>query len=75
MLGAVLSKAWKNKAPTMVTACQENGVLILLAGPDVLRFLPPLNISEEELKSGLERVSQALRNIHAEELASGSESK
>ena len=75
MLGAVLSKAWKNKAPTMVTACQENGVLILLAGPDVLRFLPPLNISEEELKSGLERVSKALRNIHAEELASGSESK
>ena len=75
MLGAVLSKAWKNKAPTMVTACQENGVLILLAGPDVLRFLPPLNISEKELKSGLERVSQALRNIHAEELASGSESK
>ena len=75
MLGAVLSKAWKNKAPTMVTACQENGVLILFAGPDVLRFLPPLNISEEELKSGLERVSQALRNIHAEELASGSESK
>ncbi len=72
MLGAVLSKAWKNKAPTMVTACQENGVLILLAGPDVLRFLPPLNISEEELKSGLERVSKALKDFHHAELASAS---
>ena len=72
MLGAVLSKAWKNKAPTMVTACQENGVLILLAGPDVLRFLPPLNISEEELKTGLERVSKALKDFHHAELASAS---
>jgi len=72
MLGAVLSKAWKNKAPTMVTACQENGVLILLAEPDVLRFLPPLNISEEELKSGLERVSKALKDFHHAELASAS---
>jgi len=40
----------------------------------VLRFLPPLNIAEEELKIGLERVGQALRNIHAEELAAGSQS-
>ena len=72
MLGAVLSKAWKNKAPAMVTACQENGVLILLAGPDVLRFLPPLNISEEELKTGLERVSKALKDFHHAELASAS---
>ncbi len=72
MLGAVLSKAWKNKASAMVTACQENGVLILLAGPDVLRFLPPLNISGEELKSGLERVSKALKDFHHAELASAS---
>ncbi|MCH2266982.1 MAG: aminotransferase class III-fold pyridoxal phosphate-dependent enzyme, partial [SAR324 cluster bacterium] len=72
MLGAVLSKAWKNKASAMVTACQENGVLILLAGPDVLRFLPPLNISGEELKTGLERVSKALKDFHHAELASAS---
>ncbi len=74
MLGAVLSKAWKNKAPAMVTACQNYGVLVLVAGPDVLRFLPPLNISNEELQAGLDRVSLALKNVHAAELASGSQS-
>ena len=72
MIGAVLSKAWKNKALSMVTACQQKGVLVLIAGPDVLRFLPPLNISEEELKVGLDRVSQALRFVHAEEISSAS---
>ena len=74
MIGAVLSKAWKNKAPAMVTACQNYGVLVLVAGPDVLRFLPPLNISNEELQAGLDRVSLALKNVHAAELASGSQS-
>ena len=75
MIGAVLSKAWKNKAPAMVTACQQQGVLVLIAGPGVLRFLPPLNIAEEELKIGLDRVGQALKNIHTEELASSSQSE
>jgi acetylornithine/N-succinyldiaminopimelate aminotransferase len=49
-------------------------VLLLIAGPDVLRFLPPLNISEEDLKIGLDRVGQALKNVYAEELAAGSHS-
>jgi len=69
MLGAVLSKAWKGKAPAMVTACQEHGVLVLIAGPDVLRFLPPLNISTDELEEALDRVSNALKNLHARELS------
>ena len=74
MIGAVLSKAWKNKASDFVNACQQQGVLVLIAGPDVLRFLPPLNISEDELKIGLDRVGQALKNVHDEELASDSKS-
>jgi len=74
MLGAVLSKAWKGKAPAMVNACQEQGVLVLVAGPDVLRFLPPLNISTNELRAALYRVSIALKNIHAAELSDISQS-
>jgi acetylornithine/N-succinyldiaminopimelate aminotransferase len=70
MLGAVLSKAWKGKASTMVTACQEEGVLVLVAGPDVLRFLPPLNISTADLQTALDRVGKALKNLHADELSS-----
>ncbi|GIT08052.1 MAG: hypothetical protein CM1200mP30_16820 [Pseudomonadota bacterium] len=35
MLGAVLTKAWKGKAASIVKACQEYGVLVLTAGPGV----------------------------------------
>ena len=70
MLGAELSKAWKGKAASMVNACQQFGVLVLSAGPDVLRLLPPLNISEEELETGLNCIEKALKNLHEVELSS-----
>ena len=73
MIGAVLSKAWKGKAPSIVNACQEYGVLVLTAGPDVLRLLPPLNISYEELEAGLNRIGKALKNLHAVELSSATQ--
>ncbi len=70
MLGAVLSKAWKGKAPKIVNICEEFGVLVLTAGPDVMRLLPPLNISEEELEKGLECIGKALKKLHKVELSS-----
>jgi len=44
--------------------------LVLVAGPDVLRFLPPLNISTADLQTALDRVGKALKNLHADELSS-----
>ena len=70
MLGAVLSKAWKGNASSIVKACQEYGVLVLTAGPNVLRLLPPLNILDEELETGLNRIGKALKNLHEVELSS-----
>ena len=73
MLGAVLSKAWKGKAASIVKACQEYGVLVLTAGPNVLRLLPPLNILDEELETGLNRIGKALKNLHEIELSSSTQ--
>ena len=73
MLGAVLSKAWKGKSPTIVKACQEYGVLVLSAGPDVLRLLPPLNILDEELETGMNRIDKALKNLHKVKLSSSTQ--
>ena len=73
MLGAVLSKAWKGKSENIVSTCQEFGVLVLTAGPDVLRLMPPLNISEEELEIGLNRISKALKKFYSIELSSYSQ--
>ena len=39
--------------------CVENGLLVLTAGDDVIRFLPPLNITYDEIDRGLD----ILKNI------------
>jgi acetylornithine/N-succinyldiaminopimelate aminotransferase len=44
---------------------REHGVLILQAGPDVLRFLPPLNITAADLQEGLTRLAAAVARFVA----------
>ena len=39
----------------------ENGLLVLTAGKNVVRLLPPLTISESELKEGINILVQALK--------------
>jgi acetylornithine/N-succinyldiaminopimelate aminotransferase len=65
MLGAELIPAWKGKANALSELCRRFGALVLVAGPDVLRFVPPLTITEQEVGSGLERVAAALRYAQA----------
>ncbi|MBP1475269.1 acetylornithine/succinylornithine family transaminase [Frateuria sp. MAH-13] len=60
MLGAALAQPHRGKAAAMLDMAAENGVLLLQAGPDVLRLLPPLTITDEELAEGLERLRVAL---------------
>ena len=60
MMGAELVEAHHNKAADIVETARQHGVLILVAGPNVLRFLPPLNITEAELAEGLKRLEAAL---------------
>lgn len=41
----------------------ENGVLVLKAGRNTLRFLPPLTISKNEIDEGFKRLGRAIENI------------
>jgi acetylornithine aminotransferase len=41
----------------------ENGVLVLKAGQNTLRFLPPLTITNEEIDLGFQRLDKALKTI------------
>ena len=61
MLGAVLGEAWRGRAGEILDRAAAHGVLLLQAGPDVLRLLPPLTISDAELAEGLQRLDAALR--------------
>ena len=42
-------------APVLKTLMLEHGVIALPAGPTMLRLLPPLVISEEEIDLGVAR--------------------
>jgi acetylornithine/N-succinyldiaminopimelate aminotransferase len=65
MLGAVLNEANKGKAGAILDHAAAHGLLVLQAGPDVLRFVPALNISDEDLAEGLARLEAALRSFVA----------
>ena len=65
MLGAVLADAYKGRAGEVLDIAVAHGLLLLQAGPDVLRLLPPLNITDEELADGLARLHAALQAFTA----------
>jgi acetylornithine/N-succinyldiaminopimelate aminotransferase len=60
MLGAALAPPHRGKAGAILHLAAAHGVLLLQAGPDVLRLLPPLTITDEELAEGLDRLRAAL---------------
>jgi len=60
MIGAVLGEAYKGRAGEILDHAAAHGLLLLQAGPDVLRFVPPLTISDEETAEGLKRLHAAL---------------
>lgn len=60
MLGAVLAPAYAGRAGEILDAAAAHGLLLLQAGPDVLRFVPPLNIDDDELVEGMRRLDAAI---------------
>ena len=60
MLGALLHPAHAGKAGEILDRCVDHGLLTLQAGPDVLRFVPALNITDSDVAEGLARLRAAL---------------
>ncbi|HEY0659816.1 MAG TPA: acetylornithine/succinyldiaminopimelate transaminase [Lysobacter sp.] len=63
MLGAQLRDMHAGKAGEILDRCIEHGLLLLQAGPDVLRLVPPLNITDADVAEGLARLRVALREF------------
>ena len=61
MLGAVLAPQYAGRAGEILDLAAAEGLLMLQAGPDVLRFVPALNIDDSALGDGLARLARALR--------------
>jgi len=65
LLGAVLTEAWKGRAGEVMAAAQQQDLMILQAGPDVVRFAPSLVIDEADIDEGLARLERALASLTA----------
>ena len=47
----------------VLTAANEAGILLNGPRPHTIRFMPPLNITKEEIDEGVERLGKALSTI------------
>ena len=63
LIGAVLSDAWKGKAREVLDAAVAEGLMVLQASPDVVRFAPSLVVSEADIEEGLERFERAVATL------------
>ena len=56
LVGAELDR----QAGPVVDACRDEGLLVLSAGPDVLRLTPPLVVNADEVTQALETIERVL---------------
>ena len=65
LLGCVLSDAWKGRAKDIFNAAEKENLMILQAGPDVVRFAPSLVVEEADITEGLDRFERAIKHLTA----------
>lgn len=56
MVGLVLTERFKGRAKEFSKLTEQHQLLTLIAGPDVVRLLPPLTVSDAEIDEGLARL-------------------
>ena len=59
-LGCELDAPWRGRSMDVLNAAGEAGLIVLVAGPDVVRLAPSLVISLDEILEGLGRLETAL---------------
>ncbi|MES0230311.1 succinylornithine/acetylornithine transaminase [Citrobacter portucalensis] len=65
LIGCVLNEEFAGKAKLISQEAAVAGVMVLIAGANVVRFAPALNVSEEEVATGLDRFALACERIKA----------
>ncbi|NMM26575.1 MAG: acetylornithine/succinyldiaminopimelate transaminase [Glaciimonas sp.] len=60
MLGMVLSEQYRGRAKDITRATEAEGLMLLIAGPDVLRWLPALIVSDAQIEEAERLLRRAL---------------
>jgi len=67
LIGVELIEKWQGKAALFMAAAREQGLMMLVAGPKVLRMAPSLIIPDEDIALGLEKLDAAISKVLASE--------
>jgi acetylornithine/succinyldiaminopimelate/putrescine aminotransferase len=59
LIGAVLEDKYSGRAGELSTLTMQEGLMTLVAGPNVHRFAPPLVISDIEIDEALDLLDRA----------------
>ena len=62
-VGCVLNADYAGQAKQISQEAAKAGVMVLIAGGNVVRFAPALNVSEEEVTTGLDRFAAACEHF------------
>lgn len=65
LLGCVLTEAWQGKAREFLNAGLAEGVMVLIAGANVVRLAPSLIIPESDIDEALSRFEAAVKKLTA----------
>ena len=60
LIGCVLADKYQGRASEITAAALKHGLMVLVAGSDVVRFAPSLLLNDEDMAEGLKRLEAAL---------------
>ncbi len=63
LLGAALNEEWQGRARDVLVAAGKQGLLVLVAGANVVRFTPSLVITQQEIEEGLAKLDKAITTL------------
>jgi len=63
LLGAVLTEQYQGQAKAFLNAAMDEGLMVLVAGANIIRFAPSLIIPDEDIKAGLARFECAVKKM------------
>ncbi|HKK54825.1 aspartate aminotransferase family protein [Marinobacter sp.] len=63
LLGCVMTEQWHGRAKEFLAAGIDEGVMVLIAGPDVIRLAPSLIIPEPDIDEALGRFEAAVQKV------------
>ncbi|HAS6248572.1 TPA: acetylornithine/succinylornithine family transaminase [Vibrio vulnificus] len=63
LLGAALNEQWQGRARDVLVAAGKEGLLVLVAGVNVVRFTPSLVITKQEIEEGFAKLDKAIASL------------